>query len=249
MKKEELQKAVSEIRWFHRIPLPTDEGEIIVTPGIVDYCNEVAATKRFGIPEDLTGKTVLDCGTYDGYFAFEAERRGADVSAFDPLQGRGGIHEIIGGGGIVPTIIGDRGFRLAYQALNSKVKYAVCSLNELVNGVPKYSQRGIIPEIKFDYVFYFGILYHVDSPLDELKMVFDLTAKGGTALVETAIVENSYEVSFWDFRPGFDGDPTNKWYPTIRALKDILIHIGFKDCYEIYRHPVGNRCTMLAKKG
>src|SRR6266436_2822961 len=29
------------------------------------------------IPQDLTGKTVLDIGAWDGYFSFEFERRGA----------------------------------------------------------------------------------------------------------------------------------------------------------------------------
>ena len=29
------------------------------------------------IPEDLTGKTVLDMGSWDGFWAFECERRGA----------------------------------------------------------------------------------------------------------------------------------------------------------------------------
>ncbi len=29
------------------------------------------------IPADLTGKTVLDIGAYDGFFSFEFERRGA----------------------------------------------------------------------------------------------------------------------------------------------------------------------------
>ena len=30
-----------------------------------------------GLPDDLTGRTVLDVGAWDGFFSFEAERRGA----------------------------------------------------------------------------------------------------------------------------------------------------------------------------
>ena len=30
----------------------------------------------YGIPEDLTGKRVLDVGAWDGYWSFEALRRG-----------------------------------------------------------------------------------------------------------------------------------------------------------------------------
>ena len=36
-----------------------------------------------GLPESLAGKKVLDIGTRDGFFAFEAARRGGDVLAVD----------------------------------------------------------------------------------------------------------------------------------------------------------------------
>src|SRR6266852_317503 len=32
---------------------------------------------RFGIPDDLEGRSVLDIGTASGFFAFECEKRGA----------------------------------------------------------------------------------------------------------------------------------------------------------------------------
>src|SRR6185369_10156918 len=38
---------------------------------------------RFPIPADLTGKRVLDIGPWDGWFSFEAERRGASVVSVD----------------------------------------------------------------------------------------------------------------------------------------------------------------------
>ena len=39
--------------------------------------------KLMQIPNDLTGKKVLDIGAWDGYFSFEFERRGAKVLATD----------------------------------------------------------------------------------------------------------------------------------------------------------------------
>ena len=33
--------------------------------------------ERFGLPASLAGKTALDVGTADGFWAFEMERRGA----------------------------------------------------------------------------------------------------------------------------------------------------------------------------
>jgi 2-polyprenyl-3-methyl-5-hydroxy-6-metoxy-1,4-benzoquinol methylase len=41
----------------------------------------------YGIPEDLTGKTVLDIGTSTGFFAFECARRKAQVTAIDLWDG------------------------------------------------------------------------------------------------------------------------------------------------------------------
>lgn len=40
---------------------------------------------HYKIPEDLHGKTVLDIGPANGYFSFEMEKRGADVTAIDSL--------------------------------------------------------------------------------------------------------------------------------------------------------------------
>src|SRR5260370_1141016 len=39
--------------------------------------------ERFPIPADLSGKRVLDIGPWDGWFSFEAERRGARVTSVD----------------------------------------------------------------------------------------------------------------------------------------------------------------------
>ncbi len=69
----ELQKAVAQVpRWWHSIDL----GNGIVTPGIKTpaiHQQELASWRLM----DLHGKTVLDVGAWDGYYAFEAERRGA----------------------------------------------------------------------------------------------------------------------------------------------------------------------------
>jgi 2-polyprenyl-3-methyl-5-hydroxy-6-metoxy-1,4-benzoquinol methylase len=41
----------------------------------------------YGIPADLSGRTVLDVGTSSGFFAFECARRGASVTAIDLWKG------------------------------------------------------------------------------------------------------------------------------------------------------------------
>src|SRR6266850_1398409 len=65
--------------WWHSFELP--DGTLIEGP------NSLAGQKtrigQFPIPEDLTGKRVLDIGAWDGWFSFEMERRGAEVVAID----------------------------------------------------------------------------------------------------------------------------------------------------------------------
>src|SRR5207244_3092089 len=95
---------VTKINWFHRIDL----GHGVVTPGIDDSPAKLA---RLGLPDDLTGKTVLDVGAWDGFFSFEAERRGArHVLATDAFSW--------GGGGWGTK----HGFELAHRALGSRVE-------------------------------------------------------------------------------------------------------------------------------
>ena len=65
-----LWERVSEIGWYHTIDL----GGGVVTPGFID---NRATVDRFGLPRDMTGMRCLDIGTYDGFWAFEMERRGA----------------------------------------------------------------------------------------------------------------------------------------------------------------------------
>ena len=64
-----LRDEVAGVNWFHSIELAPG----LVTPGRADTS---AQTARLHLP-DLTGKTVLDVGAWDGFFSFEAERRGA----------------------------------------------------------------------------------------------------------------------------------------------------------------------------
>ena len=65
-----LAERVAEIDWFHSIELAPG----LKTRGSDDTARRVDILQ---IPEDLTGKTVLDVGAWDGFFSFEAERRGA----------------------------------------------------------------------------------------------------------------------------------------------------------------------------
>ena len=73
-----LIQRMNEIDWFHSIPLKDG----IVTPGRDDSMSKM---KQVCLPEDLSGKSVLDIGAWDGFFSFQAEKNGADYVAFGPM--------------------------------------------------------------------------------------------------------------------------------------------------------------------
>src|SRR5471032_474924 len=102
MTADEIRTRAAQLRWYQTIDL----GHGIVTPGVDDTPLRL---DRLDIPASLTGQTVLDIGAWDGFFSFEAERRGAArVLATDWYAWHG-----VGWG----TNQGKAGFELAHAAL------------------------------------------------------------------------------------------------------------------------------------
>jgi tRNA (mo5U34)-methyltransferase len=221
---EQIKDGAEKIKWFHSIELTSDDGRIYTTNGMVNHCTEEIANNRYGLPLDLSGKTVLDIGTFDGYFAFLAEKRGAKVIGIDPLQGCSHFEQ------------GTDGFNFAKSVLNSNVEFYEYSL---------YDYRVSEQAKKNDIVLYYGVLYHVKDPLKELRYLSVVTKE--YALIETAIAQNDYgNKSVWEFNHGFDNDSTNYWYPSIKGLENTLKFVGFKTIQTIYND--GIRATIKASK-
>jgi tRNA (mo5U34)-methyltransferase len=180
--------------------------------------------KLLQIPDDLTGKTVLDIGTWDGYFAFEFERRGAkrvlaiDSFLWDPDIGRA-----------------FEAFMLARSHFNSNVEHLKLDIMEL-----DPDRIGT-----FDYVFCAGVLYHLRHPLLALEKVRSVTA--GTLILETAsllpaVHESAPLISFYPGDTGTvevaaNGQPI--WrrggYPTEKWVLQALAAAGFSNQQTIYR--------------
>lgn len=136
-----LRDELSELGWYHSIELPG--GRVIKGLQTLEQLRERIA--RYPIPQDLTGKRVLDIGAWDGWFSFEMERRGASVVAIDSARQE--------------TLLE------AKKLLNSKVEY-------IVEDVCRLSPRDIGT---FDIVLFFGVLYHLKHPLLALERVCELT--------------------------------------------------------------------------
>ncbi len=195
--------ALTSLPWFHRIPLP--DGTI--TPGVDDSASKLAAIR---LPEDLTGKAVLDIGAWDGFFSFECELRGASrVLAVDSYSW--------GGGGW-----GNKGcFEVARRMLGSRVEDLNADLFDL-------SSHHIG---RFDVVLFLGVLYHLKHPWRALEIVADLTAPGGLAIIETHTDLNEIGRPAMALYPTdeLNRDGSNWCGPNRAAVEAMLRDVGFRE--------------------
>ncbi len=185
---------------------PIDLGHGVVTRGKSAQRRFARRLKLMQIPDDLNNKKVLDIGTWDGFFSFELERRGANVLSIDIWDKD------------IPAL-----FLFAREKLNSKVEYKKMDVHDL--------NPNLIG--KFDMVFCAGVLYHLRYPLIALERIRSVT--GGFLIIETVamipfIHEKFPMIGFFpgdkkaisSGRPwGISGAATISW------LKEALYSAGF----------------------
>lgn len=206
--------------WYHKIKLP---GEI-VTPGWAPI-NPAA----YRIPDDLTGKRVLDVGAWDGYWTFEALRRGArEVVAIDDFSDYlGQLQET------------DRKAWATFDFCRRQLGYDDQRCKRFDMSIYDLSEKTFG---HFDVVFFFGTLYHLRHPLlalDKLAAVCDQEI-----FIETAILDDysPYRGGLgqgypgnqmvMEFYPGkeYGSNDSNWWAPTLYCLINMMHAAGFKNC-------------------
>ena len=207
-------RVAEEPYWFHRIELPGG----IVTPGWSDP--KVDKLPHYGLPADMRGMRVLDVGHAEGFFSFEAERRGAaEVVGIEPY----------------PPMV--RNFEICRAALGSRARSYMTSVYDL-----NPSQFGT-----FDLVMFFGVLYHLHNPVLALQKIESVCT--GTILMQTATCDNSSDTPMAEFHPfgiksGPPGNPSHDpscfWFPNLACCAAMLEHVGFKKVERISPNaPVG----------
>jgi tRNA (mo5U34)-methyltransferase len=210
---------ISKINWFHNIDL----GNGIVTPG-VDRTQAKLKTLHF--PENLSGKSFLDIGAWDGFFSFEAERRGAArVLAVDEYvwAGKGWATK--------------DGFETARRILNSKVEDRLMSVYDI-----SPSTIG-----QFDVVLFAGVLYHLEHPYLALQNVASVTR-------ELLILETHTDLE-WKRRPAMAfypkgelrGDESNWCGLNTPAVKAMLSSCGFSDISVVHKDSKLRRVLKAGK--
>ena len=205
--------------WYHTIELAPG----IATPGVVDLR---AAAERL-LPDDLSGRRALDVGTFDGFWAFELERRGAEVVAIDvdslesaewPPLSRARLEREATSLGIE---LGT-GFRLAAECIGSNARRVVCPVYDLE------------PEAiggPVDLAFSGAILLHLRDPVRALERIRGALAPDGELrLYEPISIRHTlasprrpaaaFQAASADF---------NWWLPNLAALAAYLRAASFTE--------------------
>jgi tRNA (mo5U34)-methyltransferase len=220
---EEIKQRVEELgQWFHNLDLRG------VQTAPDHFLGDYPQTKwqRFSaaIPEDLTGKSVLDVGCNAGFYSLQMKRRGAE--------------RVVG-------IDTDEQYlaqaRFAAKVSNAEIEFRNLSVYRVAD----------LRE-QFDLVLFMGVLYHLRHPLLALELLHEYAV--GDLLVTQSLLRGSKETTnvpgdfpFWEedifaddafprmyfVEKRFANDPTNWWIPNRACFEAMLRSTGF----EILDHP------------
>jgi tRNA (mo5U34)-methyltransferase len=202
--------------WFHNIDLKG----VKTAPEhfLGDYPSMKWRKFAAAIPEDLSGKSVLDIGCNGGFYSIEMKRRGAARVL-----------------GIDSDEVYLNQARFAAKVLDLGIEFRNLSVYDV----------GALGE-RFDIVLFMGVLYHLRHPLLALDLirehvvgellVFQSMQRGSKTIDR---VMNDYpfsETEHFD-RPGYPKlhfiehhyakDPTNWWVPNRACAEAMLRSAGF----------------------
>ncbi len=207
---QETQRRMASLSWYHTIDL----GKGLVTPGAYDHRPYLGC---YGLPKNLSNKTVLDIGAASGFFAFETERRGAEVTAtdlptwmshdfgplyhsdMDPAQAHQYLHDP---------------FLFAHKTLGSYVKRQTINIYDITP-----QTVGL-----FDLVFCGSVLIHLTDPIRALWHIQSVTKE--VAIISTSIhpLNSSQPLSLFVGHHRGDG----WWLPNRASFEAMIKSAGFK---------------------
>ena len=198
---------LARLGWYHTIELPDGT----VTPGMFDHRPLV---EHYGLPDDLTGRRVLDVATADGFWAFEFERRGGDVVALDIHPADWDLPP-----GSVLRVSRRKASRLsiAGRLLGSSVRTEELSVYDL-----DPDRVGT-----FDFVHTADLLIHLERGLEALRRIRSVTREGGEFLIADAVDVELDGVDLVHYVGGWHH--LMWWLPSVQALGQMIVDAGFSE--------------------
>jgi tRNA (mo5U34)-methyltransferase len=207
------------LMWYHTVDL----GHGVRTPGFVDHR---AQLPYYGLPASMAGMRCLDIATFDGFWAYEFENRGAtDVTAIDVARATDidcprymlrdpdafNLDRELGGS-----------FKVAHDILSSKVQRVVRSVYDLDPAV----------DGMFDFVFISDVLIHLRDPQLALERAYSV-CRGAliVADVYSPELEGLGDVPVAQFL----GPGETWWFPNVACLRQMMTVAGFEPIEEVSR--------------
>jgi tRNA (mo5U34)-methyltransferase len=215
--KDAIRERVAALgEWFHNMDLKGVE----TAPNhfLHDYPSNKFSRFAHAIPEDLSGRSVLDIGCNAGFYSIEMKRRGAArVLGIDSD----------------PRYLAQA--RLAAEVLDAEIEFRDLSVYDL----------GCLEE-RFDVVLFMGVFYHLRHPLLALDiihehaardlLIFQTMQRGAPGVFPVAADYDFFEDEHFD-EPGYPklhfieheyaGDWTNWWTPNAACSQAMLRSAGF----------------------
>jgi tRNA (mo5U34)-methyltransferase len=220
---ERIEARVRELGpWFHNLDLRG----VKTAPGhfLGDYPTVKWERFAHALPDDLSGRSVLDVGCNAGFYSMEMKRRGAArVVGIDSD----------------PLYLAQARFAAEVNGLDIEYRsgsvYDVAALGE-----------------RFDLVIFMGVLYHLRHPLLALDLLrehvvgdlllFQSMQRGSSDTVDVGEDHHFWETKLFDLpayprlhfiEHRYANDPTNWWVPNAACAEAMLRSAGF----EIVDHP------------
>jgi tRNA (mo5U34)-methyltransferase len=222
--------------WYHTIDL----GDGLVTPGDYDYRSSLP---RFGFPDDMSGLEVLDVGSATGFFAFEFERRGAQVTSLElpsiadwdmlPSEGPQVLDEMIQGYRAesmedLHRMHLDGPFEFCRRRLGSRIVRRHATVYDVTADL--FDGNG------FDLVYVGDVLPHMFSPLKALGALARVCRR--TLVIAQDLSELGGPHPLMQYVGGdsrANGGQT-WWLPNFAAMQTMLRRVGFRTVSQVGFH-------------
>jgi tRNA (mo5U34)-methyltransferase len=206
--------------WFHNIHLPEGQ-ETAPDHFLGDFPSFKWNEIKGEIPENLTGKTVLDIGCNAGYYSLKLAQRGAQVTAID----------------LDTHYLKQAEWVIGQFGLEEKIKLKQHQVYDLARDDEQY-----------DIVWFMGVFYHLRYPVLGLDIISRKTQ--GTLVFQTLTLpgiggfeaKQDYSIhereemlkDIWPkmafIEKEFSGDPTNWWFANRSGIEALLRSSGFRIC-------------------
>lgn len=211
-REQALQAVRRHSGWYHTIDLGGGDQ----TEGFVD----LRPFLRRSLPRSLAGRRCLDVGTFDGFWGFAMEDRGAssvvgidvgDSSQLEHPPLRRADNLAAAHASAVPH---GTGFSLAAAARGSRMRRVCCNVYDLdadAVGGP------------VDFVLVGTILQHLRDPVRALERVRSVLAPGGSAVlvetISTSLTLRHPRRPVGEFRPAMPDNHFTWWVPNLSLLR------------------------------